>query len=55
MAVSTQVMDFFMDAPTFLESKTKNNPNGSDSKTDLQKKKKKKMAVPNHKSTPPLV
>lgn len=29
MAVSTQVMDFFMDAPTFLELKTKPqiNPN----------------------------
>lgn len=35
MAVSTQVMDFFMDTPTFLVSKTKNNPNGSDSETQI--------------------
>lgn len=36
MAVSTQVMDFFMDAPTFLEfQKRKTNE-----KKNLQKKKK---------------
>lgn len=51
MAVSTQVMDFFTDAPTFLESKTKNNPNASDSKTQIGIKR----PSPDHKRTTPWV